>query len=65
MLKTQCFFCKKEYTIDSYDTQYKKLKNNPKSYYVCKTCNQSMQNEAKKGSGINIDDIDKYDKFFR
>ncbi len=65
MLKTICFLCKKEYEIDQTDLQYEKIRKNPKAYYVCKSCNQSMQREAQQKTGLNPDMIDKYDKFYK
>ncbi|WP_188456462.1 DUF2197 domain-containing protein [Virgibacillus oceani] len=65
MLNTICMFCKKKFTINHTDKQYNKIKKNPESFYVCKNCNQSMQKEAQSNTGLNPDDIDKYDKFFR
>lgn len=65
MLKTVCFFCKKKYTIDRSDTQYQRIMKSPEARYVCKSCNQSMQKEAQASSGLNPDDIDKYDKYLR
>lgn len=63
MLHVTCFLCKKKYTIDHSDSQYQKIKRNPKAYYVCKKCNKSMKEEAQQKTGINPDMIDKYDKY--
>ncbi|MBP1949680.1 DUF2197 domain-containing protein [Virgibacillus litoralis] len=65
MIKTKCFFCKKNYTIDYSDAQYQKIKKNPKAHYVCKKCNESMQREAQSTTGLDPDIIDKYSKFLR
>lgn len=54
--------CKKEYSINTADSQYSKLKNNPKSF-ICKNCNTSLQKESIKETGINPNQITKYDKF--
>ncbi|MFC0524660.1 hypothetical protein ACFFGV_13870 [Pontibacillus salicampi] len=65
MLETNCTFCKKEFTIGPSDSQYYRIRRKPDSRYVCKKCNQSMQQEAQNSTGLKPEDIDKYDAFFR
>jgi uncharacterized protein YlaI len=63
MLKTKCFSCRKEYEIDYKDSQYNKMKKNPKALYVCKNCNQSMQRESQSKTGLNPDLVDEQNKY--
>ncbi|PFG12398.1 uncharacterized protein DUF2197 [Bacillus sp. es.036] len=65
MLEANCFFCKKKFRVKPSDSQFRKLKQNPKASYVCQSCNQSMQREAQRSTGLDPDQIDQYDKFFR
>lgn len=65
MLEANCFFCKKKFDVKPSDSQFRKLKQNPESSYVCQSCNQSMQREAQRSTGIHPDQIDQYDKVLR
>ncbi len=65
MLDTICFFCKNKFTINHSDSQYYKIKKGENKYYICKSCNNSFQQEAINKTGISPDQIDDYDKFFR
>jgi len=58
-----CMFCKKEYSIDKTDIQYNKLVNNKSGLYICKNCNTSLQKESINSTGINPNQINKYDKY--
>ncbi|MFD1020854.1 DUF2197 domain-containing protein [Thalassobacillus hwangdonensis] len=63
MIRTNCFFCKKEFEVGASDPQYKKLRANPKASYVCKHCNDSMQKDAQQTTGLNPDMIDSHTKY--
>lgn len=62
-MKVVCMFCKKEYSIDSTDPQFAKLSKNKSGLYICKNCNTSLQNESIETTGINPNQIDKYNKY--
>ncbi|MBP1994881.1 DUF2197 domain-containing protein [Paenibacillus eucommiae] len=59
-MKVTCMFCKTEHLIDSNHSQYEKLKSKQSSSYVCKSCNHSLQSEARKNVDYDPEVIDPY-----
>ncbi len=65
MLQTVCILCRKQFTIDSKDPQYYKLKSGQSKSYVCTTCGSSIKKDAVSSTGIDPDQLDDKDKFIR
>ncbi|WP_042161216.1 DUF2197 domain-containing protein [Paenibacillus gorillae] len=55
----KCMFCKKERSIES-EVQYRAYKDNPAKKYICKECNDSIQNDARKNVDFSPELIDPY-----
>lgn len=52
-MEVTCILCRKLYGINSSDKQYFRIKNKQTNHYVCKTCNETTQEEAR--SNVNYD----------
>ncbi|MBE1446788.1 uncharacterized protein YlaI [Paenibacillus sp. OAS669] len=61
----QCFTCNGKFLLDPSDPQYRKVKTKQTKYYVCRSCNSSIQGEAVKQTGLDPKLLDPkgYDKF--
>ncbi|TFB23887.1 DUF2197 domain-containing protein [Filobacillus milosensis] len=64
-MEVTCMTCKKEYIIDFKDKQYNKIKSGKSKLYVCKTCNEGVQRESIKTTGISPNDVDEYGKYLK
>ncbi len=66
MFDTTCMICRKGFTIfSSSDYLYQKIKYSESKFYICKWCDFYIQSDAIKTTGIDPDEIDRFDKFIR
>ena len=63
-LEVRCMSCAKKFVLEPGDPQYRKLKAGQTKLYVCKTCNNAIQEEAIQSTGIDpkLLDPDGHDK---
>ena len=65
MFDTTCIICRKDFVIDKSDYQYFKIKYQESKLYICRKCNFFLQREAINTTGIDPDEIDRFDRFIR
>lgn len=62
MYTTICLICKKEFAIPFTDFRYKDIKYNRAVNHCCDKCNQMVQEECQKITGLTPEMIDVWDK---
>jgi len=57
-MRVTCLLCRKTYDINESDHQYLRLKNKQSNHYVCKNCNNNLQQEARSNVDYNPSILD-------